>query len=107
MTSLFWERKNEKKGSSIRFSLSVIFTAIAGSHPYSRQNRTDRSLLTLDRIFLEREFESERFGGVKWLEDGSGYTTLEPSRTGGKGQDIVKYNAVPYLRGAGWVNRPG
>lgn len=52
----------------------------------------DSALLTLDRIFLGREFSTERFGGVQWLEDGSGYTVLESSRTVEGSRDIVKYD---------------
>jgi len=35
--------------------------------------------LNLERIFSSDEFEPERFGPARWLEDGSGYTTLEDS----------------------------
>lgn len=52
----------------------------------------DSALLTLDRIFLGREFSTERFGGVQWLENGSGYTVLESSRTVEGSRDIVKYD---------------
>jgi dipeptidyl-peptidase-4 len=72
--------------------LAIVLTAMAGSRTESKQNLDERSLLTLDRIFLGHEFESERSRGIRWLEDGSGYTTLEPSRSGDKGTDIVKYD---------------
>ena len=39
----------------------------------------DPGMLTLDRLFTNNEFVSERFGPARWLEDGSGYTTLESS----------------------------
>lgn len=52
----------------------------------------DSALLTLDRIFLGREFSAERFGGVQWLEDSSGYTVLESSLAVERGRDIVKYD---------------
>ncbi len=52
----------------------------------------DSALLTLDRIFLGREFSAERFGGVQWLEDSSGYTVLESSLAVERGKDIVKYD---------------
>jgi len=55
-------------------------------------NQKDLSLLTLDRIFLGREFSTESFGGVRWLEDGSGYTVLESSQKVDGGRDIVKYD---------------
>lgn len=49
----------------------------------------DLGILTLNRIFASREFSSERFGPARWLEDGSGYTTLERNDKGGR--DIVRY----------------
>lgn len=52
----------------------------------------DPSLLTLERIYASREFASERFGPARWLEDGSGYTTLEAARSGGDAFDIVRYD---------------
>lgn len=52
----------------------------------------DPGLLTLDRIISSREFQSERFGPVKWLKDGTGYTTLESSEATKPGRDIVWYN---------------
>ena len=39
---------------------------------------TDPSLLTLERIFSEKEFEPESFGPARWLGTGAAYTTLEP-----------------------------
>ncbi len=47
--------------------------------------------LTLERIFSTRDFAAEGFGPAVWLEDGSGYTSIEPSRSG-SGQDVVKYD---------------
>jgi len=35
--------------------------------------------LTLDRIFGSKEFEVNRIGDVRWLADGSSFTTLEDS----------------------------
>ena len=52
----------------------------------------DPGILTLERIFSSNEFRSERFGPARWLEDGSGYTTLERSEDDLGGVDIVKYN---------------
>jgi len=40
---------------------------------------SDPGRLTLERIFDSKEFKLERFGPARWLEDGSGYTTLEDS----------------------------
>jgi dipeptidyl-peptidase-4 len=61
--------------------------------------------LSLERIFSSHEFDVKRFGPVRWLEDGSGYTVLEDSESGAeaksptscskpqdeKPKDIVRY----------------
>jgi hypothetical protein len=39
----------------------------------------DTQKLTLERIYQENDFRMNRFGPVRWLEDGSGFTTLEGS----------------------------
>lgn len=50
----------------------------------------DEPFLTIERIYGSPEFAAERFGPARWLEDGSGYTTLEPGKAGGR--DIVRYD---------------
>lgn len=49
-------------------------------------------VLTLERIYKENDFKSNYFGPAVWLEDGSGYTTLEKSSAFPKAKDIIKYN---------------
>jgi len=51
------------------------------------EEQADLGILTLKRIFTDEEFETEDFGPARWLEDGSGYTTLEESD-----KDIVRYD---------------
>jgi len=53
--------------------------------------KKDPSLLSLERIFASDEFEPEKFAG-RWLKDGSGYTTLEPSKGPRGGQDVVRHD---------------
>lgn len=53
------------------------------------EENTDPSLLTLKRIFTDEDFESESFGPARWLEDGSGYTTLEESVDYEKAKDTT------------------
>ncbi len=53
----------------------------------------DRSMLTLERIYETDEFNPKFFSQSKWLKDGTGYATLEPSASSAGGRDIVKYNA--------------
>ena len=52
----------------------------------------DPSIMTLERLCSPDEFRSEGFGPARWLEDGSGYTTLERSKGEAGGRDIVKYD---------------
>jgi dipeptidyl-peptidase-4 len=52
----------------------------------------DPSILTLERIFTSNEFRGEIFGPARWLEDGSGYTTVEDSPSLQGGKDIVRYH---------------
>jgi len=72
----------------------ILFLVIMVVLHVSRLNaqEPDPGLLTLDRIISSREFQSERFGPVKWLKDGTGYTTLESSEATKPGRDIVWYN---------------
>ena len=58
----------------------------------------DKRILTLDRIFASNEFRSETFGPARWLEDGSAYTTLEPSAANKEARDIVRYEAASGAR---------
>jgi len=54
----------------------------------------DSTLLTLDRLFSSREFTGERFGPARWLDNGAGYTTLEPSPDFKGGTDIIRYDSA-------------
>lgn len=60
--------------------------------------KEDSSLITLQRIYHTRDFSSERFGPARWLDEGSDYTTLEPSKTIEGGTDIIKYDAATEKR---------
>jgi dipeptidyl-peptidase-4 len=49
---------------------------------------------TLAAIFNKHEFDAKRFGPARWLNQGSTYTTVEPSATVAKGEDIVEYETA-------------
>jgi len=51
----------------------------------------DKSILTLDRIFKNREFRSQEFGPFEWFKEGKYYTTLESSKDTVDGMDIIQY----------------
>ena len=53
---------------------------------------TNKSLLTLDRLFDSKEFDSKPFGPARWLDDDTGYTTLEPSAEDEKIKEIIRYD---------------
>jgi dipeptidyl-peptidase-4 len=59
---------------------------------------SDPSRLNLDRIFSSDEFEVRSVGAVRWLKSGDAYTRLEPAAGGGKGRDLVAYNAATGAR---------
>ncbi|MCJ8317921.1 S9 family peptidase [Idiomarina sp.] len=52
---------------------------------------TGTSQLTPEKIFASDTFNVERPAPTRWLEDGSGYTTLEESESA-NGRDIVRYH---------------
>jgi dipeptidyl-peptidase-4 len=72
---------------------SVIFFALAVS-----AQPGDKRILTLDRIFSSNDFRSETFGPARWLDDGSAYTTLEPSPANKEARDIIRYEAATGAR---------
>ena len=69
--------------------LTAVLAISTAALPVSAQ-QGDPSLLTIRRIFASGEFAPEPFGPARWLEDGSAYTTLEPSAEGA-GADLVRY----------------
>jgi len=52
----------------------------------------DGSILNLERIFTAGEFDAKKFGPIRWLEDGSGYTTLEDSEAPAQGKSAQSGN---------------
>ena len=75
------------KIKSINIGICVVLLAVATSRAVSKPADESGDLssdaaegyLTLDRIFSSDEFDPEEFGPTRWLEDSSGYTTLEDS----------------------------
>ena len=70
----------------------LLLVGLAG--PVAAERPTDKSLLTIDRIFASDEFDAKGIGPIRWLDDGSGYLTLEDSTERAGGQDIVQYDAA-------------
>ena len=69
-----------------------VDSAETATSPRESGKASDSSLLTLERIFSSDEFKTEKFGPVRWLKDGTGYTTLEDSKSQEGGEDIVRYD---------------
>ncbi|HEY9445115.1 MAG TPA: S9 family peptidase [Gemmatimonadales bacterium] len=70
--------------------LTAVLALATAALPVSAQ-QGDPSLLTIRRIYASGEFAAEPFGPARWLEDGTAYTTLEPSADG-TGADLVRYD---------------
>ena len=71
--------------------LTALFAqALAGFASDARP--PDHSQLTVNRIFGQKEFKTEDWGPAHWLNNGSGYTTPEPSKQVKGAKDIVRYD---------------
>ena len=70
----------------------ALILLLAAHGAIAAEGTPDLSRLTLERIFEEEEFEVETFGPARWLEDGSGYTTLEASEEVEEAKEIVRYD---------------
>lgn len=77
------------RGTRLGLPLPFVLVLLALAPPAAAQQ--DASRLSVERIYASREFESGFFGPARWLEDGSGYTTVELSRAV-RGLDIVRYD---------------
>ncbi len=78
-----------KKLSSICLSFAALVVLCAPC-VLQAQQLSD----TLNAIFNKHEFDSKRFGPARWLNEGASYTTVEPSATVAKGEDIVEYETA-------------
>jgi len=74
-----------------RFAIVSGLLLLSVQAPLLGAQETDSTRLSVDRIYGSRDFRSERFGPVRWLGDGTSYTTLERSEDG-PGRDIVRYD---------------
>ena len=74
--------------------IGVSFLTASCDAPQSQNSAklTDTQAVTLERIYDSEDFESEWFGGTRWLQDGSGYTRIEKSEAIEDGRDIIRYN---------------
>ncbi len=88
---IYFENKTAIKSFLIEFYIIIILLVVS-AEPVWAEKVSEPSLLTLERIFNSDEFKAEKFGPVRWLEDGTGYTSLEDSKSQESGKDIVRYD---------------
>ena len=74
-----------------RLSITVLVLSVLVSQAAAQNG--DPSIITVDRIYGGGEFGAQSLGPVRWLEDGTGYTRLEPSIKEKDRRDIVRYDA--------------
>ena len=58
----------------------------------AQEKKEDKSIITLERLFERGSFRSDRFGPVRFLDNGKGYTSLESSEDVKGARDIIKYD---------------
>ncbi|HKE89930.1 MAG TPA: hypothetical protein VKB45_06315, partial [Gemmatimonadales bacterium] len=73
------------------FAVALLSRAAAAQLP---QPATDM----LRRIFSSRDFAGNPFGGVRWIEGGAAYLTLEPSALAPGSLDIIRYESATGAR---------
>ena len=76
----------------IKSKLFITFVLVVSIIPCLIAAQKTQDVLTLERIFKKNDFKLNQFGPAVWLEDGSGYTTLEESDKFPMAKDIIKYN---------------
>jgi dipeptidyl-peptidase 4 len=83
--SLPHREKSMQRNSLVAFLSALLITSAPAQN-------IDSTLLSVDRIFASREFGSSRPAHNRWVENGAGYTTLEPADSTGGAVDIVRYD---------------
>ena len=75
----------------LQIRLACTLSALLAAAPLPAGEKPDPSRLTVERIFATEEFEPEKFSAT-WLEDKSGYVTLEACKESYGGQDLVRHD---------------
>ncbi len=81
------------QGVLLAFTLSLLAAPVEVT-----AQETDGASVTFDRIYDSADFRGDFFGQTRWLEDGTFYTTLEPSEAAAGGRDIVRYETESAVR---------
>ncbi len=82
--------KKHFPGNSKTF-LFILLIGLIVSPVFIEAQEKSQSILTVERIYKLNDFELNQFGPARWLEDGSGYTTLEASQKFPNAKNIIKY----------------
>ncbi len=69
-------------------SLLSLILLVSGLHAQ------DASQLSLERLFTNYEFSARRFGPLKWLDNGTYYTTFEASAEYRGAVDVIRYETA-------------
>jgi len=77
----------------IKVIIAVLLCAFLGNYLPGQEKKYD-PLLSLERVFVTKEFAAERFGPARWMKDGNSYTTVEKSDAVKDSKDIVLYSAA-------------
>ena len=87
------------KTESIVIGITIMLLTTARGHmadepdeKSSESQSYDVGYLNLERIFSTHEFDAKKFGPIRWLEDGSGFTTLEDSEATAESKSPESYN---------------
>ena len=79
------------------FAVIIFFGSIWPCY-LSTVEKSDPSILTLERIFSSKKFTPERFGPAKWMKKREAFTILESSSEKVNNLDIVLYDPETNLR---------
>ena len=80
-----------KKICGLLFSIAAATLIPTFNLVYASENDSSK-LLTVDRIFHEKAFTSERYAPIKWIKESNYFTTVEASTTVDDGFDIVRHD---------------
>jgi dipeptidyl-peptidase-4 len=80
------------QGASLLFVFSLCVAPVVVAQDTSAET------VTLERIHETGDFRGDVFRQPRWLEDGTFYTTLEPSTAVTDGRDLVRYETEAGVR---------
>ncbi len=77
----------------LKLILSLITVCLLAATPLPAQISQESDQL-LHRMYASPDFEVKYFGPARWLDDGSAYTTVEPSAAVQDARDIVRVDTA-------------